>query len=46
VEAGRRYAKNRARELRDPANDTVEQGKKVVARQAKDVVAAAGAAQD
>jgi gas vesicle protein len=46
VEAGRRYAKQRAREFRDRADDTVEQGKKVVARQVKAVVAAAGAAQD
>jgi gas vesicle protein len=46
VEEGRRYARNRARELRDRANDTVEQGKRVVARQAKAVAAAAGAAQD
>jgi gas vesicle protein len=46
VEEGRRYAKNRALELRDRANDTVEQGKKVVARQAKAVAAAAEAAQD
>jgi gas vesicle protein len=46
VEAGRRYAKRRAREFRDRADDTVEQGKKVVARQVNAVVAAAGAAQD
>jgi gas vesicle protein len=46
VEEGRRYAKNRARELRDRANDMVEQGKKVVAREAKAVAAAAEAAQD
>ncbi len=46
VEEGRRYAKCRAQEFRGRANDSVEQGKKVVARQAKAVAAAAEAAQD
>jgi hypothetical protein len=46
VEEGRLYPKNRARKLRDRANDTVEPGKEAVARQAKTVVAAAEAAQD
>ena len=46
VEEGRRYAKDRAQEFRNRANDTVEQGKKVVARQTKAVAAAAGAAKD
>ena len=46
VEEGKQYAKERVRQLRNRANDTVEQGKKVVARQTKAMAAAAGAAGD
>jgi gas vesicle protein len=46
MEEGRQYAADRVQELHDVATDTVEQGKKVVARQTKAVAAAAGAAKD
>jgi gas vesicle protein len=46
VEEGRQFAKERVQALRNRANETVEQGKKVVARQTRAVAAAAAAAQD
>ena len=46
VEEGKQYAKGRAQEIRSLATDTVEQGKKAVARQTNAVAAAAQAAKD
>jgi gas vesicle protein len=46
VEEGKQYAKDRVQDIRDAANDTLEQGKKIVARKAKAVAAAAGAGTD
>jgi gas vesicle protein len=43
---GRRYADHRLQDLRDRANEVVEQGKEAVGRQKKAVAAAAQAAKD
>jgi gas vesicle protein len=46
VEEGKQYAKGRAQEIRNRANDTVEQGIEAVGRRTKAVTAAAHAAKD
>ncbi|MGH9738783.1 MAG: YtxH domain-containing protein [Candidatus Acidiferrales bacterium] len=46
AEDGRRYAKERGRELRAAANDVVDRGREVVSRQKDAVTAAAHAAKD
>jgi gas vesicle protein len=46
AEGGRRYAKERGRELRAAANDVIDRGREVVSRQKDAVTAATHAARD
>lgn len=46
AEEGRRYAKQRGREIRAAANDAVDRGKEVVSHQKDAITAAAHAAKD